>query len=892
MKIKEPILDALIPISGIAFLVGWMMASSRLFDLKSDYAAKATIGFVLCLVGFAVFLVTVIFKVRGARKEEIEAKKAARFFNKIIEAMPIGIFVKDVSDNFRWIFINHRMEEITKLTAKEYIGKTDDELFPKEQAEFFREMDLKAIAANDSLTVSVEQITSKEQNWLARVIKTPVLGDDGSPVAILGVAEDITEQQRNEEKLREFEAIITSMNDGVIISTPEQPSNPGRIVFANEAFTRITGYSTEEVIGKSPRILLSGLGSQANIIADRIKAALRANQVFMGEIPNKHKDGGECWVSLSTFPINDANGKVKHFVFIERDITQNKLREEELRRARLLRERQHELLLQKEKAEVANQAKSEFLANMSHELRTPLNSIMGMTRLLTDTELNNEQHDIAAVVLHSSAHLLDIVNDILDLSKIEAREVKLEKIGFDMSVILNDVTTTLQPLAVNKNILLVKDFAYRKFPYVLGDPMRLSRVLTNLLGNAIKYTDEGCVQIKALADPIDDKTINFTCKIVDTGIGIPAEKLEAVFDKFVQADTSTTRRYGGTGLGLAITKQLVELMGGKIGVTSRVGQGSTFWFTIPFEVTNEINIQLDPNRRRTLRGEITVDKAKVLIAEDHPMNQILMKKLMKSFGIVNFKVVENGQKTLDAYKAEKWDLILMDVHMPVLNGFEATAAIRALGKISGERVPIVALTANAMTGDREKCLRYDMDDYISKPVSIEGIKEVLGQWILFDAPQDEGGKASMVDEVLSESFLGAGKEGGVVRGERDISSIDIAELLAEAPVNLDHLHSFTGGDEPADRELINVFVDQSDINIQTLEDNVVDGENMVWSESAHMLKGGAGAIGANHLASLCASAQKQFVASSEERRALLDKIKKEYQVVKDHLKKIGLLQGS
>ncbi|MDD3288202.1 MAG: PAS domain S-box protein [Alphaproteobacteria bacterium] len=877
MRLKVDYSKLFLIASGLTFLGGW------LFDLIDAHNADllGSIPLSLGMAGFIGICIISNHNMAAMKKKLDEEARDSHFFQTIVDRLPTAVFIKDVKNGFRWSYTNRKAESLIGRKEKVLIGKTDYEIFPLHQADFFRSVDERVIAFGGDVYVATEPVSTEKGSWLASVVKSPLYDRDGTPSAILATLEDVTEKRHDEERLREFEKVIKFMNDAVIISAPEQSRGGGRIVFVNDAFTRITGYSYDEVIGKSPRIVLGNDSDYARATAERIKAALRTNQIFVGEITNRRKDGSDCWVSLSTFPIPDEKGNVKHFIFIERDVTQNKLREEELRRARLLKERQQELLLQKEKAEAANQTKSEFLANMSHELRTPLNSIIGMTRILMDTPMSEEQKDIASVVFHSSAHLLDIVNDILDLSKIEANGISLEKIGFDIKALLQDSITTLQPLAISKNLLLVKDFVDISFPYVIGDPSRLSRILTNLIGNAIKYTDTGYVQIKALYDTTGPDTIKFTCKIIDTGIGIPENKLESVFDKFVQADTSTTRRYGGTGLGLAITRQLIELMGGMIGVTSKVGEGSTFWFTIPFTVTQEIDRQLIGSRKHVRNGTIPLSQAKVLIAEDHPMNQILMKKLISSFGISNYKVVENGQKALDAYKAEKWDVILMDVHMPELNGFEATTAIRVLEKISGTRIPIVALTANAMTGDREKCLRYDMDDYISKPISIEAIKDILSQWINFTPNEPEA--ENPPQEAAPAEELSLKQE------EPESNPIDFDEILKPKPVNLEHLRSFTHGDKTAEQELIKVFIEQSDINLSDLEKHCVDGEDFTWTEAAHMFKGGAGAIGAAWLEKLCAQAQYQKDLDGKAKKSLLEDIKNEYEKVGSYLREIGLL---
>ena len=344
----------------------------------------------------------------------------------------------------------------------------------------------------------------------------------------------------------------------------------------------------------------------------------------------------------------------------------------------------------------------------------------------------------------------------------------------------------------------------------------------------------------------------------ESAIGIPPDKLERIFDKFVQADTSTTRKYGGTGLGLTITKQLVALMGGRIGVRSQVGVGSTFWFTIPFTVTDQLHEEKRARRERALLGTVPVTGAHVLVAEDHPFNQMFIRKLLQKFGISRFRIVENGTAAIDAYQERVWDVVLMDCHMPEKNGYDATRAIREMEKTSGKHIPIVAMTADAMIGAREKCLRAGMDDYISKPINIDELKQVLGQWILFEtlAPApDSTGAAS-----------------------------------ATAVVDLAPLRTFTDGDPTVEREAIAILITQSDANIEKLRQNCRDGDNDVWVEAAHMMKGGMASIGATALSKLCGDAQLMREASASERSALLASIVRAYERVKEFLRQERLME--
>jgi CheY-like chemotaxis protein/two-component sensor histidine kinase len=469
--------------------------------------------------------------------------------------------------------------------------------------------------------------------------------------------------------------------------------------------------------------------------------------------------------------------------------------------------------------------------------------------------LSDEQRTLANTVFTSSAALLDIVNDILDLSKIEAGAVPLEHIGFDLSQALQCVADRLNPLAHEKNLPPLRLEESRP-SYVMGDPTRFIGILTNLASNAIKYTDQGEVCIRLTHSTIDEAHILCRCAVIDTGIGIPADKQASVFDKFVQTDSSTTRKYGGTGLGLAITKQLVELMGGTIGLESEIGKGSTFWFEIPFAITDRLHHEKGNNRKTALQGTLALAKARVLVAEDHPMNRLFVGKLLERFGIGAFRIVGTGAEAVDQADSGAWDMILMDCHMPEMNGYDATIAIRRREEGTSRHIPIIAMTANAMVGDREKCLRCGMDDYISKPIVMEELAKLMGQWIAFP------------DTVSTPRV-----------------SDDIQPCL-----DLARLRDFSEGDAAMERELAAMFVMQSEIDMQVLAANRSEGPNRAWSEAAHMLKGGAGGIGAETLRILCAEAQTMEDVPATAREALFAEIETAYAAVKTALYRKGLLE--
>jgi signal transduction histidine kinase/ActR/RegA family two-component response regulator len=422
--------------------------------------------------------------------------------------------------------------------------------------------------------------------------------------------------------------------------------------------------------------------------------------------------------STTKVPLRDSSGEVVGLVGVTRDITDAKQAEAELEEAR-------------DQALTASRLKSEFLATMSHEIRTPMNGIIGMTELLLNTPLDDEQQDYARIVLGEANSLLGIINDILDFSKIEAGKMVVESTPFMLSDVIARVAELMRVRAGEKGLALHVDIAPDIPALVRGDPTRLRQILQNLVGNAVKFTRSGEIRIIVSVDRRSGADLKIRFSIRDTGIGLSEVARNRLFKPFTQADGSTTRKYGGTGLGLAISKRLAELMGGQIGVESEEGKGSTFWFTVTLE--EQVALGSVDARPSSLASEKPdADKADllILVAEDNPTTQSLALKQLRSLGY-RARLVGNGMEVVDEVVSHpgQYALVLMDCQMPVMDGYEATRLIRNDEKNSGRHIPIVAITASAMMGIREKCLAAGMDDYLAKPVSMEALQQTLQQWL-------------------------------------------------------------------------------------------------------------------------------------------------------------------
>ncbi len=386
-----------------------------------------------------------------------------------------------------------------------------------------------------------------------------------------------------------------------------------------------------------------------------------------------------------------------------------------------------ELKTAKENAEKMSQAKGEFLANMSHEIRTPMNGVIGTLQLLEDTPLSSEQKEFVFTAHKSADALLAILNDILDLSKIEAGKLNFENIAFDLNQIVQDVVTLYSLKSEQQGVLLVQKTDESLPESLMGDPTRIRQVVVNLVSNALKFTEQGEVKISIAIVKSDMDTVDIKISVSDTGIGIPESAQKTLFNAFTQADGSTTRKYGGTGLGLAIVSQLVEMMGGVLGVDSVEGEGSQFWFTVSFQRSNE---KPESKTLPLLNVEAAQLNAKILLVEDNPINQMVAQKMLEKLGL-KAEQANNGVEALKLLTEQAFDLVLMDCQMPEMDGFDATREIRKrdIKSINQQALPVVAMTANVMAGDRERCLDVGMDDYIGKPVQRDQLESVLRKWL-------------------------------------------------------------------------------------------------------------------------------------------------------------------
>lgn len=641
-----------------------------------------------------------------AQRERVERalQDARAQFVSLIESLSLHVIRKDAKGRFT--YASPSFCSLVGKPLEQIRGKTDRDLFPPELAKKYMQDDRRVIDAKTTFEDVESHPGPEGRKMFVQVMKTPIFDSQGEVIGIQGLFWDVTARKCAEISMRESEArkraIFDAAMDCIIFIHLD-----GRIVEFNPCAERTFGYDCDEVVGKEMTDVL---------VPDRSRRRLRENLLgYSGEgkvgsmlgrrleTPMMRKNGETFAAEMVTQPIPLSTGAVGFAVFI-RDITQRKMQEEALRKA-------------KEAAESANRAKGVFLANMSHEIRTPMNAIIGMTELTLDTPLTDEQREYLEMVLDSSNTLLALLNDILDLSKIESGRLEMESLPFDLRRWFEESTKSIAFRAKQKGLEFRSHIDPDVPEHLVGDCLHLHQVLLNLIGNAIKFTDSGSISVRIRRKRGERQHVVLQFEVHDTGIGIPPEKCKSIFREFEQADNSTRRRFGGTGLGLAICQRLVELMQGTIGVKSVVDRGSVFHFTARFGLCDEpaqVRRESAPPAAESTDSDQSPGPLKILLAEDSPINQRLAIGLLRRKGH-QVVVVGNGEQAVQAFQKEPFDLVLMDVQMPEMDGFQATETIRAAEK-PGSRVPVIALTAHAMKGDRERCLKAGMDAYLAKPI--------------------------------------------------------------------------------------------------------------------------------------------------------------------------------
>ena len=673
--------------------------------------------------GNAIGIRSALLDVSGRVRAEAELAESKRQFEEMANTVPVMLW--RTGRDGKLIYINKQWLNLTGDTFEQALGDGwQNSIHPEDIA---RLMDQPSVRAMDEGPIQMEFRLRRFDGQYRWIIGSgvPRFSGSGEFEGYIGTSIDVTERRQTEERLRLLESVVVNANEGVIITDSAVDETGPRILYVNESFTRVTGYTLDEVKGRSVSILKGPLTDSKPI--EMMRAAVKQGKPFQVELLNYRKDGTPFWNEIDVVPVIDGSGNFSHCIALQRDVSERKRVENEIQRyARELKQKNQALQTALVAARESTELKSRFLANMSHEIRTPMNGIVGMIGLLLTTGLNAEQQEYAEAVQQSASSLLVVINDILDLSRIEAGKLELDCASFDLKAMVEESVSLLAIMARTKGLALSCELSAGIPLSVFGDPVRIRQVITNLVGNAVKFTEEGGVSITVREVGLSSGGISIRVAVADTGIGISREQCARLFHRFSQTDNSSTRKHGGSGLGLAISRQLVELMGGEIGVETEAGKGSTFWFTVPLRAMAGQPVMgpeiLLPNREKAA----SATRTRVLVAEDNEINQRIALRILEKSGFAA-DVVGNGRLALEALKRGHYDLVLMDVQMPEMDGFEATAAIRKLDSAIRE-IPIIAMTANAMAGDRERCISAGMDDYISKPVSMALLSSTLERW--------------------------------------------------------------------------------------------------------------------------------------------------------------------
>ena len=756
------------------------------------------------------------------------------FITGVLQACGALVMVLDAEG--RIVLCNRALEQVTGYSSAELKGKMYFEILVSPGGrEHSRKRFENAISACAATAFENEWLTKRGEPRRISFSNVPMLNEAGEAQYYIATGIDITERSRAEQDLVksevQFRSIWEASCEPMFLSDGE-----GVILKVNAAFSGLLNIDRSALEGRHLTDLFLPEAREAILAYHRARYAsgIREDSAER-ELHFVNGRSGFFETSVLLVDIPDA---APQSLCILRDVTERKLAAEELARAKETAEAANRDLIaanrnleetgrlareMADRAEALSAAKSDFLANMTHEVRTPLNGILGMTALALETKLENDQREYLELVKSSAEALLSLVNDVLDFSKYEAGKLGLDCVEFSLHLLVRDV---LRPLALRASVsgLEFESVVDSQAPdRLIGDPLRIGQVLRNLAGNAVKFTHQGKVSVHVRAVSMAASQVTLCFSVADTGIGVPPDMQRVIFEPFMQADGSTTRKYGGTGLGLSISSGLVELMGGRIWLESEPNHGSTFHFTLPLGLPAQSGRE-EPAMKEGAGNEIAAPAAakrslRILVAEDNSVNQRLATRLLEREGH-SVTIAGSGVQAIEAFESRRrdsaqFDLILMDVQMPGLDGLEATVRIRALEDGSGRHVPIVAMTAQAAESDRLRCLESGMDAYITKPVNVPELMKMIESVV-------PGGNSMNADMTEGSSV------------EAQLRQLDEAVALSRV-----------GGDLDLLKEVVELFLDEYPSAMEKIRGAVASRNASALEQHAHSLKGSVSTFGAN-----------------------------------------------
>jgi PAS domain S-box-containing protein len=722
-------------------------------------------------------------------------------FRRAFDDASTGMAIVSIDGYF--LKVNSKLSKMTGYSRDELLTKNFQSItYPDDwEADFINWNQMTSGALQ---TCEYEKRYVHKDGHIAWILLTgsSVCDEHGNILYYVAQMQDITERKQVEQALRDSEERFRSAFDYASIGKA-LVSTEGRWLKVNRMVCRITGYSEEELLNMTFQCIThpDDLDIDVKFMNHVLSREIETYQLEKRYI---HKDGHYVWIQLNVSPVCQADGSIAYLISQIQDITDRKNAEEQLRRA-------------KEDAEAAASTKAEFLATMSHEIRTPMNAVLGMATLLESTRLTDEQRELLKTIKSGSTTLLGIINDILDYSKIESGKMEMDYHELDLRTCIDEAFSLFSQRAQKQNIVLAAKVAPSVPSSVLGDSGRLRQILVNLIGNAVKFTETGKIEVSVDCNstPNEQGDIELKFQVSDTGCGIPADKLQVIFDSFTQVAPAISRKYGGTGLGLAICNRLVQLMGGHIWVESKTGQGSTFHFSIQSKLLNRslLHVPLTDSPYIFDAQLATQCPLRILVAEDNPVNQKLILYILHKLGYTP-SLVRNGQDVLKSLKAQTFDIIFMDIQMPVMDGFEASRRILERYP-EAERPRIIAMTAFGLREDREKCLAVGMDDYVSKPISAQQIELLLKHWYHRLQP--------------------------------------VSTTLPEQAINDDLLLSRVADDTDILREMIEIFEEVCTRLLSALQEAIAQEDAASIRRDAHELKGACLAMNAGRMKELAAT---------------------------------------